>query len=123
MAGIRDKVLEFALSLPEATEDHPWGEDVAKVRGKILVFCSPPASRRMTVKLAESHAHALSVDGVLDARSYRRPGFVFGELRRGADRAGFLLAAGSSRDDALARADRAAEYVRFETADAAASVL
>jgi biotin carboxylase len=66
---------------------------------------------------------ALAADGVLDARSYRRPGFVFGELRRGADRAGFVLAAGSSRDDALARADRGAEYVRFETADAAASVL
>ena len=63
MAGVREKVLEFALSLPEATEDHPWGEDVAKVRGKIFVFCGPPGSRRMTVKLEESHAHALSVDG------------------------------------------------------------
>ena len=63
MATIRDKVRTFALSLPEATEDHPWGEDVAKVRGKIFVFLGQTASRRMTVKLVESHAHALSVDG------------------------------------------------------------
>ena len=65
MAGVRDKVLEFALSLPEATEEHPWGEDVAKVRGKIFVFVGPPGSRRMTVKLDESHAHALSIDGAV----------------------------------------------------------
>ena len=54
---------EFALSLPEATEEHPWGEDVAKVRGRIFVFLGSPGSRRMTVKLEESHAHALSIDG------------------------------------------------------------
>ena len=65
MAGVRDRVLEFALSLPEATEEHPWGEDVAKVRGKIFVFVGPPGSRRMTVKLDESHAHALSIDGAV----------------------------------------------------------
>jgi hypothetical protein len=45
---------------------------------------------------------------------------VFGPLRRGSDRAGFVLARGDSRDDALARAARAAERIRFETADAQA---
>ena len=65
MADLRAAALEFALSLPEATEDHPWGEDVAKVRGKVFVFLSPPASTKpsMTVKLVESHGHALSVEG------------------------------------------------------------
>jgi len=65
MAGVRDKVREFALSLPEAFEDHPWGEDVAKVRGKIFVFLGTSGSprRRITVKLEESHAHALSIEG------------------------------------------------------------
>ena len=63
MAGVRDKVRDFALSLPEAAEAHPWGEDVAKVRGKVFVFLGTPGSRRMTVKLEESHAHALSIDG------------------------------------------------------------
>ena len=63
MAGVRDKVREFALALPEASEDHPWGEDVVKVRGKIFVFLGGSASKRMTVKLEESHAHALSIEG------------------------------------------------------------
>jgi predicted DNA-binding protein (MmcQ/YjbR family) len=63
VAGAREKIFEFALSLPETYEDQPWGEDVVKVRGKIFVFLGPARSRRMTVKLVESHAHALAVDG------------------------------------------------------------
>jgi predicted DNA-binding protein (MmcQ/YjbR family) len=63
VADAREKILEFALSLPETYEDQPWGEDVVKVRGKIFVFLGPARSRRMTVKLVESHAHALAVDG------------------------------------------------------------
>jgi predicted DNA-binding protein (MmcQ/YjbR family) len=59
----RDKVLEFALSFPEAVPDQPWGEDVVKVRGKIFVFAGAAGSRRMSVKLAESLAHALAVEG------------------------------------------------------------
>jgi biotin carboxylase len=65
------------------------------------------------LELVEGLEQALDVEGVLDARAYRRPGWVFGPLRRGADRAGFILAVGRSRDDALARADQAAERVRF----------
>jgi biotin carboxylase len=65
---------------------------------------------------------ALEVEGVLDARIYRRPGWVFVPLRRGADRAGFVLAVGSSRDDALARADLAALRVQFVTVDAEVAV-
>jgi predicted DNA-binding protein (MmcQ/YjbR family) len=63
MAGARDKVLAFALSLPGAVEAHPWGEDVVKVRGKIFVFVGSADSRRISVKLAESHADALAIDG------------------------------------------------------------
>lgn len=63
MASAREKLRSFALSLPEATQDQPWGEDVAKVRGKIFVFLGPTGSRRMTVKLEESHSHALSIEG------------------------------------------------------------
>ena len=54
------KLLAYALSLPEAWEDHPWNETVVKVRTKVFVFFS---GKVMTVKLVESHAHALSVDG------------------------------------------------------------
>ena len=63
VASGREKVREFALSLPETFEDQPWGEDVVKVRGKIFVFLGPTGSRRITVKLAESNAHALAIDG------------------------------------------------------------
>jgi predicted DNA-binding protein (MmcQ/YjbR family) len=62
--GIRDAVFTFALSLPGAVEDHPWGEDVVKVNGKIFVFLGAGGGRlRMTVKLDEAHEHALSIDG------------------------------------------------------------
>jgi biotin carboxylase len=51
-------------------------------------------------------------------RSYREPGYVFGPLRRGADRAGAILVTGTSREDAVAQANAAADRIRFVTADA-----
>jgi predicted DNA-binding protein (MmcQ/YjbR family) len=63
VAGARQKVREFALSLPDAVEEHPWGEDVAKAGGRVFVFLGAESSTRVTVKLDESHAHALSIDG------------------------------------------------------------
>ena len=64
VAGAREKVLAFALSRPETAEDRPWEDEVVvKVRGKIFVFAGPTGSRRISVKLAESHAHALAMDG------------------------------------------------------------
>jgi predicted DNA-binding protein (MmcQ/YjbR family) len=67
---IRDRVRTFALSLPGAAEDFPWGESVAKVNGKVFVFLGPATTsgtttgpQRMTVKLDEAHGHALSVEG------------------------------------------------------------
>jgi hypothetical protein len=60
------------------------------------------------------------MDGVRWVRVYRRPGHVFGPLRRGADRAGAILATGQSREEALERARRASDAVRFRVdADAA----
>lgn len=32
------RLLEYALAKPDATLDHPWGENVAKVHGKVFVF-------------------------------------------------------------------------------------
>jgi hypothetical protein len=53
---------------------------------------------------------------------YREPGHVFGPFRRGADRAGAIIADGDSRDEALERADRAAALIRFQVSGARALV-
>ncbi len=57
-----DSVEEFALSLPEAWPDTPWGDRVVKVGKKIFLFVSGPGADRpvITVKVPESRDHALS---------------------------------------------------------------
>lgn len=57
-----DSLEQFALSLPEAWADSPWGDRVTKVGKKIFVFVSGPDSQRpvITAKLPESRDHALS---------------------------------------------------------------
>jgi predicted DNA-binding protein (MmcQ/YjbR family) len=63
VGGVRDKVLAFALTLPETFVDTPWESDVVvKVRGKIFVFAGSEGSTSIAVKLAESHAHALAIE-------------------------------------------------------------
>ena len=64
-ASVIDELEQFALSLPEAWADSPWGDRVVKVAKKIFVFLSSPESDRpgMTVKLPESHDHGLSFEG------------------------------------------------------------
>ena len=101
-----------------------FGEPVAVPRPEprggacVRFLVAPPGS----LESVEGIEDALAQEEVLDARVYRRPGWVFAPLQRGADRAGFVLATGSSRDDALAKAGRAAELIRFQTADAEALV-
>ena len=68
MADPRRKLAEFALSLPGAQEDFPWGERVVKVRGKVFVFLGTDDGSYplgVTVKLRddETHAHALTCPG------------------------------------------------------------
>ena len=57
-----ESLAEFALSLPEAWADNPWGDRVTKVGKKIFLFVSGPDSERpvITTKLPDSHDHALS---------------------------------------------------------------
>ena len=80
------------------------------VGGAAVVFLVPPAGRLVEV---EGVAGAEAVPGVEWVRVYRRPGHVFGPLRRGADRGGAVLATGADRDDAVERGRRAADAVRF----------
>jgi biotin carboxylase len=79
--------------------------------GACVLFLVAPEG---TLRAVEGLEDAAAVDGVRWVRVYRRPGWRFGSLRRGADRAGAILAVGASRDDALERARRAAEAVRFQ---------
>jgi predicted DNA-binding protein (MmcQ/YjbR family) len=61
----RERLLEFALTLPDAFEDHPWGDEaVAKVNGKIFVFFGAGEGTptiAIAVKLDESLEQALAV--------------------------------------------------------------
>jgi predicted DNA-binding protein (MmcQ/YjbR family) len=61
------EIEQFALELPEAWIDTPWGDRVVKVGKKIFVFLSSETSERpgITVKLPESRDHALSYAGSL----------------------------------------------------------
>lgn len=55
-------LLRFALQMPEAYEDHPWGEDVAKVRKRVFAFFGhPDYPPSVTVKLPRSGPYALSL--------------------------------------------------------------
>jgi predicted DNA-binding protein (MmcQ/YjbR family) len=58
-------LLAHALSLPEAWEDHPWGENVAKVGKKVFVFFGVPDPRDeqliVCVKLPRSGVAALDL--------------------------------------------------------------
>ncbi|MCX5253432.1 MmcQ/YjbR family DNA-binding protein [Streptomyces canus] len=63
-----EKVREFALGLPGAAEEFPWGETVAKVNKKVFVFLgvsdgSYPMGVTVKLKDAEAHAHALTSPG------------------------------------------------------------
>jgi predicted DNA-binding protein (MmcQ/YjbR family) len=67
-SGVRElsrSLRKFALALPGATEDFPWGERVAKVNGKVFVFLGldPVAGGEMgfSVKLPASAEEALEL--------------------------------------------------------------
>jgi biotin carboxylase len=102
--------LDAALGTPVTVPDpKPTG-------GACVRFLVPPEGELIALSGLDD---AKASEGVVDARVYRRPGWVFGPFLRGSDRAGFVLATGGSREEALANAGRAADLIRFETADAA----
>ncbi len=84
----------------------------------VRFLVAPPGA----LKQLEGVREAEALDGIDWVRVYREPGYVFVPLRRGADRAGAILAVGGSAEQALARADAAAARLRFETAGAGALV-
>ncbi|HET6819793.1 MAG TPA: MmcQ/YjbR family DNA-binding protein [Candidatus Limnocylindria bacterium] len=67
-SSLAEAVRAFAFGLPDAWEDHPWGESVAKVGKKVFVFFGTDADGaprdaivHLSVKLPESHEEALAL--------------------------------------------------------------
>ncbi|TPQ16405.1 MmcQ/YjbR family DNA-binding protein [Streptomyces sporangiiformans] len=63
-----EQVREFALGLPGAAEEFPWGESVAKVNKKVFVFLgvddgSYPLGITVKLKDDAAHAHAMTSPG------------------------------------------------------------
>ena len=60
---VRAQLREFALGLPEAHEDLPWGERVVKVKKKVFVFLGRDMDAHfgLGVKLGVSHESALAL--------------------------------------------------------------
>ena len=105
--------LNAALGEP-AEVDH--GERAGGACTRFLV--APPGA----LDAVEGVGEALELDGVIGVRIYREPGYIFVPLRRGGDRAGAVLAVGADRHEAVERARRAAQRIRFDTVDAEALV-
>jgi predicted DNA-binding protein (MmcQ/YjbR family) len=62
LSSAKARLLEYALAKPDATLEHPWGENVAKVRGKVFVFFGLETSDGvMGVKLTNALLYAKSL--------------------------------------------------------------
>ena len=110
--GVDLNELALAAALGEPLEP-PRPEPQAG--GAVTRFLVPPEGRLTTTHGVEE---ARAVEGVVDLHVYRSPGHEFGPFRTGSDRAGAVIAVGASREEALARARRVTDLIRFVVTDA-----
>ena len=115
--GVDLNGLALAAALGEAAEP---SRPVGAAGGACVRFLVADPG---TLREVDGVDEAAAVDGVFWVRVYREPGAILGPLRRGSDRVGAVLAVGGSRDEAVERAERAADCVRFVTADAPEAVV
>jgi predicted DNA-binding protein (MmcQ/YjbR family) len=83
LAAIR----KHALSYPEAVEDHPWGDQVIKVKGKIFVFlgAGKDGGLGISAKLSETHELALTLKHVAPTGyGLGKAGWVSAQIPKGA---------------------------------------
>jgi predicted DNA-binding protein (MmcQ/YjbR family) len=83
----RRAVIDFALTLPGAWEDDPWGERVAKVGKKVFAFFGverPDGSFLVCVKLPKSGPAALDMAFVEPAGyGLGKSGWVYAKFEQG----------------------------------------
>jgi biotin carboxylase len=103
-----------ALAIAAAL-DQPIGapKPTKRIGGAVTRFLVAPPGVLQRVEVPEG------LDGVVTVRIYREPGYIFTPLRRGSDRAGAVLVLGDSREHAVARAEAAAQRIRFVVGDGA----
>ena len=106
---LNDLAISFALG-ESAAARHSEPRALPGVGGACVLFLVAPEGVLVSTEGLED---AAAVEGIEWVRTYRPAGWQFGPLRRGADRAGAILATGADRDEALGRAHRAAQAVRF----------
>jgi biotin carboxylase len=117
--GVDLNGLALAAALGEEVEEEEALRPRAQVGGACVRFLVAPPGPLAGVRGVDE---ARAQEGIELVRVYRTPGAIVGPLRRGADRAGAILAVGGTRDEALERAAAAADLIRFEIADASALV-
>ena len=62
LTGYAAELQNFAMALPEVTEDYPWGERAWKVGGKAFVFLSTGGGLSFSVKLPKTGKQALMLE-------------------------------------------------------------
>jgi biotin carboxylase len=111
--------IALAAALGEPVEDEQL-RPVEGAGGVCVRFLEPEPGLLEAVAGVDE---AEELDGVAWVRVYPGTGALLGPLRRGSDRVGAVLAIGASREEAVERAGRAADCVRFVTADAAEALI
>jgi biotin carboxylase len=114
--GVDANALTVAAALGEEVQRHELAPTLLVGGACVRFLVAPPGELREVRGLER----AAAVEGVRGIRVYRKPGYVFHDLRRASDRAGAILATGDTRDEALAAADEAAARIDFVTTAAKA---
>jgi biotin carboxylase len=117
--GVDLNGLALSAALGEPVDDERL-RPVQQAGGACTRFLLPEPGTLVEI---EGVDEAKAVDGVVRVRVYPEPGAVLVPLRRGSDRVGAVLALGASREEAVARAGRAADCVRFVVSDVPAEAV
>ena len=98
--GVDLNRLALAAALAVAPALRPSRSTSARARsgGDVRFLVAPPGAARV------GRGCRRALKGVAQTWIYRETGYVFGPLRRPSDRAGAVLVAGASREEAVARA-------------------